>query len=389
MPPVIGRAPRGRRVARLLPLVAAAAALVLVAIGVSAPAAATPKGEGELDLLEWPSFSDSSFAASFERQTGCKIRRRDVGSSNQMVALMENGGGGKVDLVSAVGDISRLLISARDVRAIAVSRIPGYAGLMPVFRSPKFTTVGSVHYGVAVAWEQNLLLFDPKQVKPAPTSWAVLYDRTYRSKITVPNNPLQIADAALYLMSARPALGIRDPYELTKPQFDAALALLARQKPLVASYWNYAADEVHSFKNRQAVVGLGWPYQVLSLRAAGSPIASMIPREGATGYADSWLMAAKSRHPNCAYLWLRYMTTAQAQAKLAVALGETPTSRKACAPMDVLQPGSCAGYHLDEAARYAARIRFWTTPVTTCGWDGRRDCIPLVDWQKAWARLHA
>ena len=81
------------------------------------------------------------------------------------------------------------------------------------------------------------------------------------------------------------------------------------------------------------------------------------------------------------------MTTPQAQARLAVSLGETPTNPAACAPMDALQPGSCAGYHLDEASRYAARIRFWTTPQTTCGWGGRRDCTSLVDWQKAWARL--
>ena len=372
---------RGRRV-----LVAALVAAVAVVSNVAA-AAGPAKGDGELELLEWPAFSDASFAKQFEQQSGCKVKRRDVGSSNQMVALMQNGGAGKVDLVSVAGDIALLLVSAHDVAPITVSRIPGYSSLMPVFRAPRFSTAAGVHYGEAVAWEQNLLLLNPKQVKPAPTSWSVLYGGKVGKRLAIPNNPLQIADAALYLTKSKPSLGIRDPYELTKPQLDAAVALLKAQKPYVSTYWNYAADEVDAFKNGQAVAGVGWPYQVLTLRAGGSPITSVLPHEGATGWADSWMLAAKAPHPTCAYLWLQYMTTPQAQAKLAVALGETPTNPAACAPMDALQPGSCAGYHLDEASRYASRIRFWTTPQATCGWGGRRDCTSLVDWQKAWARL--
>ncbi len=53
-----------------------------------------------------------------------------------------------------------------------------------------------------------------KKVKPAPTSWASIYSPKYKGKVTVPDNPIQIADAALYLMKTQPSLGIKDPYEL-------------------------------------------------------------------------------------------------------------------------------------------------------------------------------
>ena len=39
----------------------------------------------------------------------------------------------------------------------------------------------------------------------------------------MPDNPIQIADAALYLSKTQPKLGITDPYELTQPQFNAAV----------------------------------------------------------------------------------------------------------------------------------------------------------------------
>ena len=41
------------------------------------------KGEGALNLIEWPYYSDPSFAKQFESQTGCKIHRKDAGSSNE------------------------------------------------------------------------------------------------------------------------------------------------------------------------------------------------------------------------------------------------------------------------------------------------------------------
>ena len=67
-------------------------------------------------------------------------------------------------------------------------------------------------------------------MKPAPTSWSSIYDSTYKGKITVPDNPIQIADAALYLMKTQPSLGIKDPYELTQSQFNGDDRLCSRSR---------------------------------------------------------------------------------------------------------------------------------------------------------------
>ena len=62
-----------------------------------------------------------------------------------------------------------------------------------------------------------------RKVTPAPKDWSILYSPDYTGQITVPNNPIQIADAALYLSKTKPSLGITDPYELNKNQFDATI----------------------------------------------------------------------------------------------------------------------------------------------------------------------
>ena len=243
---------RGRHLV-FVALVALVGALVAPAVGVSKGSGLSTsigKGEGALSLVEWPAYSDKSFATKFEKQTGCKITRKDAGSSNEMFNLMHGGGGGgggQYDLVSASGDASLRLIYAGDVAAVNVNLIPSWKNFLPAFKSPAHNTVKGVHYGISVQWGPNTLLYNTKKIKPAPTSWADIYSGKYKGQITVPNNPIQIADAALYLQKSKPALGIRDPYELTKPQFDAVVSLLKKQKGLLKRYWVYPADEIKDF----------------------------------------------------------------------------------------------------------------------------------------------
>jgi putative spermidine/putrescine transport system substrate-binding protein len=375
-------------------------AFAVLAVALAIPAAGTTssnglptaigKGEGKLVVIEWPAYTDPSFAKPFEKATGCKIQRKDAGSSNQMVDLMHTGGGGgggQYDLVSASGDASLRLIFGKDVVPVNVSLIPDWKNFLAAFKSPPHNTVAGVHYGISLQWGPNTLLYNTAKVKPAPASWSSIYDPKFKGKITVPNNPIQIADAALYLMKTKPSLGIRDPYELTKEQLAATVTLLKQQKGLLKRYWVYAADEIKDFKSGDAVIGATWPYQTLTLQAAKVPVKELIPKEGATGWADTWMLAAKAPHPNCAYMWMKWASTPAVQAKQALVFGETPVNPKACPIMNTMAKGSCAQYHLSAPASYSRSIKFWKTPVSDCGWGGRKDCADYKAWNDAWARV--
>jgi putative spermidine/putrescine transport system substrate-binding protein len=347
------------------------------------------KGEGRLNLIEWPGYAQPSWRKPFEQQTGCKIHLKDAGSSNEMVSLMRTGGGGgggQYDMVSASGDATLRLIYGGDVRPVNVNLIPDWKNFIPELKSPAHNTVNGVHYGVSLQWGPNTLLYNTKTMKPAPTSWGALYDPKNKGKITVPNNTIQIADAALYLSKTKPSLGITDPYELTKPQFDATINLLKQQKPLVKTYWVYAADEITAFKNGDVSIGATWPYQTLTLQADKVPVKDFIPKEGATGWADTWMIAKKAKHPNCAYMWMKWVSTPKVQAQQAIGFGETPANTKACPFMDKIQAGSCAQYHANAPTAYFKSIKFWKTPVADCG-NGKKDCMDYSKWQNAWTEI--
>jgi len=373
-------------------LAAFVAALCVPASGVSAGSGLPTKigkGEGALNVIQWPAYTDKSFSAKFQRQTGCKIHSVDAGTSSDMFSKMHahgGGGGGQWDLVSASGDASLRLIYAHDVQPINIKLIPSWKQFLPVFKSPPHNTVHGVHYGVSVQWGPNTLIYNTKKVKPGPTGWAAIYSKQYKGHVTIPNNPIQLADAALFLMQTKPSLGIKDPYELTKTQLDAATQLIIKQKPLLKRFWNYAPDEDASFKNGDVWIGAGWPYQTLQLKAAKVPVKEVVPLP-TTGWADTWMLASKAPHPNCAYMWMKYVTQPQIEAKQALVFGETPVNPKACPYMNKISKGSCAGYHLNEPASYYSKIKFWKTPIPQCGWTKKQSCEDYNAWVSAWAKI--
>src|SRR5579863_7231766 len=122
-------------------------------------------------------------------------------------------------MVSSSGDADLRILYAGDAHPVNMALIPAAKDFFPAFQAPSFNTINGVHYGVSLQWGPNVLMYNAKDFPTAPTSWSVLYDSAYKGKVTVPDNPIQIADAALYLKTTKPSLGITDPYELTQPQF--------------------------------------------------------------------------------------------------------------------------------------------------------------------------
>jgi putative spermidine/putrescine transport system substrate-binding protein len=354
-------------------------------------------GEGAVSIVTWAGYvergaTDKSYdwVTGFEKQTGCQVSVKTAATSDEMVALMNEGG---FDLVTASGDASLRLVSGGRVQEIAIGLVPSYSAVDKRLQDAPWHTVNGKHYGVPYQWGSNVLLYNTKVFKEAPTSWEVVFremklpdGKSNKGRVQAFDGPIHIADAANYLMAHKPDLGIKDPYELNEKQLAAAVELLKKQRPLIKKYWALASDEVELFKNGDAVIGAAWPYQTITLKAAGAKVEDLIPAEGATGWADSWMLSAKSKHPNCAYKFMEYVSTPKVQAAQALFFGETPANLKACVAMDAAEAGSCAKYHLSEAGTYIKKIKFWKTPQATCS-DGSKTCTGYNVWQQKWQEI--
>jgi putative spermidine/putrescine transport system substrate-binding protein len=305
---------------------------------------------------------------------------KTAATSDEMVALMNEGG---FDLVTASGDASLRLISGGRVQELNASLVPSWSKIDPRLQNAPWHTVNGKHYGVPYQWGSNVLMYNTEVFTEAPTSWNVVFEEmtlpdgeSNAGRIEAYDGPIYIADAALYLMQHNPDLGIQDPYELTREQFNAALDLLRQQRVLVNRYWHDAFIQMDDFVNEGVVAASSWPFQVNLLVAGGSPIASVVPEEGATGWADSTMMHVNAPHPNCAYQWLEHSINPKLQGDLAAWFGTVPAVLAACSGNELLTDAGCETNGLGNFDR----ILFWRTPAATCGYDNRTDCVPYHEW---------
>jgi len=320
-----------------------------------------------------------------------------------MVDKLRKGG---FDGISASGNASLQLVAGDDVAPVNLDLIPNYSDVFDDLKDQPYNTVDGVNYGVPHGRGANLLMWNTDSVKPNPTSWGVMLDPAqaskYKGKISAYDDPVYIADAAVYLKAHQPDLGIDNPYELDDEQFNAAVDLLKQQKPNVGEYWADAAKQIQSFQNNDVVVGTTWQYQYFALLAEKAPVASIpasqgfVPEEGATGWSDTWMIAKNAAHPNCMYKWMDFILGADANSEATQSFGEAPAVKGACDPDVVAKatkaidypadPGFCDEYHANDPD-FWKKVYYWITPVADCGDDRGSVCKDNNDWIQAWTEI--
>ncbi|MDX6423989.1 MAG: putative spermidine/putrescine transport system substrate-binding protein [Gaiellaceae bacterium] len=348
------------------------------------------KGEGRVDLIAWAGYVEdgstdksADWVTDFETETGCQVNVKIGGSSDEMVTLMRTG---NYDGVSASGDATLRLIAAGDVAPVNTEIISNYADVYDGLKDQKHNSVDGQMYGVPHGRGANLLMWRTDTVKPAPDSWSVVWDASspYKGKVTAYDSPIYIADAALYLMKTKPDLGIENPYALDDDQFQAAVDLLKQQRPIIGEYWSDATKEIAAFKSGDTVVGTTWQYQANVLAADKAPVETTLPKEGSTGWSDTWMISSKAKHPNCMYLWMNHIISPKANAAVAEWFGEAPSNAKSCAL--TADKNHCTTFHAGDE-EYFKQVWYWTTPTKQC-LDGRGAiCKDYSEWVQAWTEV--
>jgi putative spermidine/putrescine transport system substrate-binding protein len=357
------------------------------ATGLSAPdlpmATEVGEGEGELNIIAWAGYTEDDWVKPFEEATSCKVNVKVGNTSDEMVQLMKTG---QYDGVSASGDATLRLIAAGDVAPVNTDLIPNYADVFDGLKNKPWNSLNGKAYGVPHGRGANLLMYRTDKVTPAPDSWSVVWeaDSAQKGSVTAYDSPIYIADAAVYLMATQPDLGITNPYALDDEQFAAAVDLLKQQKTLVGEYWSDYTKEVEAFKSGSSTVGTTWQVIANVLKGESAPIEVVLPKEGSTGWSDTWMISAKAEHPNCMYKWMDHIISPAANAQAAEYFGEAPANSKACA--QTADPAHCDTFHASDEA-YFDQVWYWTTPTKTC-LDGRGDkCVPYDQWVQAWTEI--
>ena len=345
------------------------------------------RDEGEVNIVQWAGYAQ--LVDEFTAATGCTVNTKDGGSSDDMISLMQTG---EYDGVSASGNASVRMMATGDLAPINTDFIPNYADVQEGIKGQTYNSLDGEPYGVPHGRGPNYLMFRTDEVPEDTDSWAVIWEddqlAKYKGKISIYDASDFIADAALWLKATQPDLGIDNPYQLSQEQFDAAVALLKTQAPNVGEYWpGTPATQIAAYTNGDSVVGTTWPYQYVQLTNADPPVPvkAIKPKEGTTGWSDTWMISSTAANPNCMYLWMDHMISPEAQAAVAEGFGEAPANLKAC---ELTKDAShCDTYHADDEAWWDD-VYYWETPLEDCGDDDdATTCITQEEWKAAWTEI--
>ena len=367
----------------------------VLAMSTTAAAVANPptkigQGEGHLSVLAWAGYAENGsndpkvdWVTPFEKQTGCQVDVKVFNTSDEAFQLFHTG---QYDVVSASGDSFLRSVVNGDAAVINTKLVTTYKDLAPFLKNKPWNTYKGKPYGVPHGWGANLLMYNENTVKPAPDSWGVVFDKNspYAGKLTAYDSPIYIADAALYLEKSKPSLKIKNPYSLDSKQFKAAVDLLKQQKQNIGEYWSDYLKEQEAFTKGSLVLGTTWQVITNLVQAdkTSPPVKAIIPKEGSTAWSDNWQVYKNTKHLNCSYKWLNWITSPKVQAQVAEWFGEAPANLKACA--DTTDPNHCKTYGANNKSFYS-KLSYWTTPTTKC-LDGRTNtkCVAYKDWAAAW-----
>jgi len=355
------------------------------------PLSALGNGEGQLNLVAWPGYAEDGsndpkvdWVHPFEQKTGCKVNVKIGNTSDEMVQLMRTG---QYDGVSASGDATLRLIYAGDVAPVNTKLVPNYDTISPFLKDKAWNSVNGQMYGIPHGWGANLLMYNTDVVKNAPDTWGAVFPGApeYKGKVTAYDSPIYIADAALYLSKTKPELGIKNPYSLTEDQLNAAADLLKDQHANIGEYWSDYTKAVQAFESGTSVIGTSWQVIANMLQSDNKvKIATVLPKEGSTGWSDTWMVSSKAKNPTCMYKWMDWITSPEVNAQVAEYFGEAPAQTKACEFTS--DKNFCATYHATDAA-YAEKISYWTTPQKQCVDGSGNNCTAYSEWVDKWQQI--
>ncbi|MFI7032484.1 extracellular solute-binding protein [Microbispora rosea] len=296
------------------------------------PLASAGRGEGTVSVVaidgyaEWGGVDPKvKWVGTFEKETGCKVSLRYYDPRQE-----ERPGDfppSSFDVISATPEVGGRLMDEGKAAPLNTGLLDGYDKIPKRLRTLPSVTRDEQVYGVPYVWATNEILYDAGKVSPdGPES---LF--TDEGPVMLRDRPLSLADAALVLKAQGTDVGedIKDPFDLTDAQLDAAAELFTSGDDGRRVFWRDPVEVVQGFATGSVRLAQATPYHLDVLRRGNKQVRALTDRP-VTGWADAWMMSAEAPHPSCAYKWLDFTMSADVQRKVSAWMGLAPANPEGC-----------------------------------------------------------
>ena len=219
---------------------------------------------------------------------------------------------------------------AETIEKLDYSKIPNAKNLIPELKYP---------YGIGHIYSGKVVVYNPKMITPAPTSFKDAFDPKWGAKIgMIDIQYLYVVMAAS--MAATNGASMID-FEKAKDVLLAAKKAGARLYPTNEAF-------AQALKTEEIGLGIMWKARAVQWQNSGISCESAAPTEGIPLYVSGFAIPRNAPNKEGAYAYMNAMLEKSAQEAFAVDMGYNPTVSNAVVAPDLQKR---IGFTADEIKR--------------------------------------
>jgi len=258
----------------------------------------------EVRFFTWGSYDDPAAFEEFEQKTGIKVVVSRYASNEEMLAKFMGGARG-YDVVVPSDYMVAVMARQGLLQDLEKSKLPNLKHTDPHFLDLYYDR-GNQHC-VPYLWGVTGIGYDADKVKPAPDSWAVLWDARYKNRISLLNDQREVIAMGLQ------AAGLKaDNHDA------AALAQVERrlieQKKLVKTYVSDNMEAV--LMSGEVDISHVWSGDVNRVMDDKPSLRFAIPKEGGIIWQDNLCIPVGAPDRDAALAFMDFLMEPRIVARL-------------------------------------------------------------------------
>jgi len=283
---------------------------------------------------------------NFEKKHSVDIQFTPLSNLDDIVSAAESENDYDIFIISNEG--IQLLYGMGLVIPLNLEKLPNYHGLHHNLKYSEWSQFESRVYAVPWAWGPTGLIFDTDIISDA-SSWNMLWNPAYKGKVAMWDDVSMIWTTAL-------SLGYKNVYSLTRRQLAEVEKKLLKFNAMGANYYAGGGDEVALAKKGKIIAFNSWYDPSSKLKAFGKNFSMHIPKEGAVGMFDSYMISNKKGiNTDLTHLYINHQVSPAVQQKMVRATGLAPAN---IGTLRLLNRDEISALHLDEPD-YFNRMILW------------------------------
>jgi len=337
------------------------------------------KEPGTLSILEWGGYeADGTKAQTSGLAAGKSYTSKYGGNSitytyivNDDQALEKATSGGPFDILHPCHEnlpdyVSRGLVQPWDTKLLS-----SFGQLNPYLVEK--CQVDGKQYMIPWDWGYGSLLYRTDKIDPADaTGWELAWNPKYSGKVSLWNG------ASTDFEIAALKLGYSHMDQLTSTQVQGAKNSLQQQKPLNKFYWGSEYGQMQpAFKSGTIWITYSWQDALVSMTAAGLPVAYLSPSQGRLSWLCGFMLGAHTQEYYHAHDYVESFINHDACAQM-TNLYYYGTSNATVTPAEIKNKTLVAALRLGDPRAIAA------SDVHLQSWSPNRAALELA-WQEVLA----